>query len=181
MPELIAKSALAGQPPLTLAGLTLAEVHPGPITSVAPFPGQADAVAHMLKPLGLSFPAPNRVVSKDDARLVWAGRDLAFLIGAPAPDGLAAHAALTDQTDGWATLSLAGTNVIAALSRLVPIDLRTVEPGGTARTALNHMQVILIHSGPDSFDIMVFRSMARTAWHELHAVLTALHARAALT
>ena len=39
MPELIAKSALAGQGPLTLVDTTLAEVDPGAITSVALFPG----------------------------------------------------------------------------------------------------------------------------------------------
>ena len=36
----------------------------------------------------------------------------------------AAHAALTDQTDGWASLTLTGPHATDALLRLVPLDLR---------------------------------------------------------
>ena len=85
MPELIAKTALEGRAPLTLATTTLAEADPGPVTSVALFPGQGKAAAKALKPLGLTFPAPNRLVEKDELRLVWTGREQAFLIAARAP------------------------------------------------------------------------------------------------
>ena len=182
MPELIAKSALAGHASVTLAGTTLAEGHLGPITSVAPFLGQDKAIAKVLKPLGLSFPAPNGVNAKDGARLVWAGRGQAFLIGADAPDGLSDVAALTDQTDGWACLTVHGPQAVAALMRLVPLDLRaSAFPVGTClRAGLNHMQSILIRTGDDAFDVLVFRSMARTAWHEVETALTGLAARAAL-
>jgi sarcosine oxidase subunit gamma len=43
------------------------------------------------------------------------------------------------------------------------------------------MSSVLLRTGTDAFEIMVFRSMARTAWHEVEAALTALAARAALT
>ena len=49
MPELIAKTALQGQAPLTLAATTLSEADPGPVTSVALFPGQVKAAAKVLK------------------------------------------------------------------------------------------------------------------------------------
>jgi hypothetical protein len=39
------------------------------------------------------------------------------------------------------------------------------------------MQSVLIREA-DSFLILVFRSMARTAWHEIEAALHALDARA---
>ena len=71
MAELIAKTPLAGQEPVTHAGVTLAEVDLGGVTSVAPFVGQDKALAAALKPLGLVFPAPNSVPSKGGARLVW--------------------------------------------------------------------------------------------------------------
>ena len=181
MPDLIAKSPLAGRAALTLAGVTLAEADLVQITSVAPFKGQDKALAKALKALGLSFPAPNQVSSKGDVRLVWTGRDQAFLLGA-APQGLEGLAALTDQSDGWAALSLDGPGAGDVLARLYPMDLRVAAfpVGRVARAPLNHMSSILMRSGPQSFEILVFRSMARTAWHEAEAAMRALAARAAL-
>lgn len=180
MPELIAKSALAGHAPLTLLGTTLAEGQAAPITSIAPFPGRMEGVNARLAPLGLSFPAPNTQSMNGDTRLLWTGRDQAFLIGAKAPDGLAELAALTDQTDGWAILALHGPAAGDALMRPFPLDLRaTAFPvGRTVRAPLNHMQAILTRTGPEAFEIMVFRSMARTAWAELAEAVEVLAARA---
>lgn len=181
MPDLIAKSPLAGRTPLTLAGVTLAEADLGQITSVAPFRGQDKALGKALKALGLSFPAPNKVSSKGEARLVWTGRDQAFLIGA-APEGLDGLAALTDQSDGWAALRLDGPGAGDVLARLYPLDLRAAAfpVGRVARAPFNHMSSILLRSGPQTFEMLVFRSMARTAWHEAEAAMRALAARAAL-
>jgi heterotetrameric sarcosine oxidase gamma subunit len=180
VPELIAQTPLAGHAPLTLADVTLAEATLGPITSIAPFRGQARALAKALKPLCLSFPAPNRISTGPAARLVWTGRDQAFLIGTPPPEGLAALAALTDQTDGWAALRLDGPGAPDVLARLYPLDLRIAAfPVGCAvRAPFNHMSSILIRSAPDQFECLVFRSMARTAWHEAELSLRALAARA---
>lgn len=184
MPKLIAKAALAGQAPLALGGVTLSETLLDSITSIAPLQGQDKALAKALKALGLTFPTPNSFAQKASARIVWTGRGQAFLINA-APEGqtafaaLTACAALTDQTDGWACLSLAGAPAEAALMRLVPLDLRgTAFPkGSAARAPLNHMQSILLRTGPHSFDLMVFRSMARSAWHEVETAMKSLAAR----
>ena len=180
MPELIAKTALGGPVPLMLAATELAEAAILPMTSVAPYPGREAQVNAALAALGLTFPAPNSQSAKDDVRLIWTGRDQAFLIGAPAPEGLAEHAALTDQSDGWARLTLTGPQAEAALARLVPIDLRakSFPVGTTIRAPLGHMSMILSRLGADAFEIMVFRSMARTAWHEIGDALEHLHARA---
>jgi len=179
VPELIAKSALEG-PGLQLGGVTLAEAEVGPITSIAVLVGGAKDVAKGLKPLGLSFPAPNRTLEKRGARIVWTGRDQAFLIGVAAPplDG----AALTDQSDGWAVLALSGVGAADVLARLVPLDLRlSAFPVGQAvRSGLNHMNAVILRTGDYAFEVMVFRSMARTAWHEIEAPMQALAARAAL-
>jgi heterotetrameric sarcosine oxidase gamma subunit len=181
VPDLVAKSPLAGRAALTLAGVTLAEADLGQITSVAPFMGQDKALAGALKALGLSFPAPNQVSSKGDVRLVWTGRDQAFLIGA-APQGLDGLAALTDQSDGWAALRLDGPGAGDVLARLYPLDLRAAAfpVGRVARAPLNHMSSILMRPGPQSFEMLVFRSMARTAWHEAEMAMRTLAARAAL-
>ncbi len=179
MPDLIAKSALEGKS-LTLGGVTLAEVSVGPITSIAVLPGGAKAVAKGLKPLGLTFPAPGVFAAKKGARILWTGREQAFLIGValPALEG----AAVTDQSDGWTVLAVGGADAAEVLARLVPLDLRLAAfpAGHVARTQLNHLNVILSRLGPTAFEIMVFRSMARTAWHELHAAMEMLAARAGL-
>lgn len=178
MPELIAKSALAGQPALTRCDTTLAEAPAVAMTSIAPFPRAIEAVNAKLAPLGVSFPAPNRQSTGPAARLVWTGRDQAFLLGAPAPD-LTGLAATTDQSDGWATLTLAGPLATDTLARLIPLDLRDTAfaLGQTARTGLNHMSAIVTRTGPTAWEIMVFRSMARTAWHELAEALEMQAAR----
>ena len=180
MPELIAKSALEGQGPLHLGGVTLAEAAVGPITSVAVLPGGAKAVAKGLKGLGLTFPAPNSFVEKKDVRIVWTGREQAFLIGVepPALEG----AAVTDQSDGWAVLAISGVGAVDVLARLVPLDLRlpAFPVGCAVRSGLNHMNGVILRTGDYAFEIMVFRSMARTAWHELEAAMQAVAARQAL-
>lgn len=113
--------------------------------------------------------------------MVWTGRNQAFVIGDP-PDGLDRHAVTTDQSDGWAILLLGGRHAEAALARLIPLDLRAdVFPvGHAARAPLNHMSAIVMRTGAQAFEILVFRSMARTAWHEIEEALGALAARAAL-
>jgi heterotetrameric sarcosine oxidase gamma subunit len=151
------------------------------ITSIALFPGQSKAIAKVLKPLGLTFPAPNTVSQSGAVRLVWTGRDQAFLIGSAVPAVPAEVAALTDQSDGWATLSVEGPGAHDALMRWVPVDLRLQHfPVGAAiRAPLYHMQAIILRLNADRVDLMVFRSMARTAWHEIDLAMTTIEARLA--
>jgi sarcosine oxidase subunit gamma len=157
--------------------VTLAEVDVGPITAIAVFPGGAKAVAKGLKALGLVMPEPSSFAEKKAARIVWTGRDQAFLVGvaAPALEG----AAVTDQSDGWAVLAVSGAGASDVLARWVPIDLRLAAfPVGRAiRTQLNHMNVVILRVGDHAFEIMVFRSMARTAWHEIETAMLMVSAR----
>lgn len=171
MPELIAKPAL-GASPVTHAGTTLAEADQLQLTSIAPWPGQAGAVG---RALGMAFPAPNAVTEAEGKRLVWTGREMAFLIGAAAPEGLAA--AVTDQSDGWVALTLSGAQAVEVLARLVPLDLRNAQRGQAFRTALTHLPLILIVEGEGSFTLLTFRSMARTAWHEVEEAMVKVAAR----
>ena len=179
MPELIAKSALEGRS-LALGSVTLAEVDVGPITSIAAYTGAAKAVAKGLKTLGLAMPAPNSFVEKKGARIVWTGREQAFLTGVECPT--LEGAAVTDQSDGWTVLALSGAAAVDVLARLVPLDLRLGAcPVGTAlRTQLNHMNAVILRVGDHAFEIMVFRSMARTAWHEFETTIHMVSARAGM-
>ena len=178
MAEFIAKTALEGKS-VTIGGTTLAERDLGPITSVAAFPAKLTAVNLALRPL--TFPEPNRFTKTTDAMLVWTGPDQAFLIGSTAP-ALEGIAATTDQSGGWAGLSLQGPEAADALMRLVPLDLRpqSFPQGHAARAPLGHMNMVLIAAGHREFLILIFRSMARTAFHEIETALKMLAARAAL-
>lgn len=176
MPRLIAKSPLAGSWPVTHGGVSLSEVVLEGITSVAVLPGGQKAVDKALKPLGVAFPAPGRFTEKAELRLVWTGRDQAFLLnGALACEG----AALTDQSDGWACLRLEGAAAADVLARLYPLDLRAAAfpPGHAARAALGHMSSVLMRV-EGGFEILVFRSMARSAWTELEHAMQHVAARA---
>jgi heterotetrameric sarcosine oxidase gamma subunit len=179
VPELIAKLPL-GNAPLTLSQTTLAEWALPRMTSVAPFQGHEKAAVKVLKSMGLIFPAPNRTSVADDTVLIWTGRHQAFLLNAdPAP--LAASCGLTDQSDGWAALTVTGPQAEAVLARLVPLDLRlgAFAVGHAVRSGLNHMNLILWRTGPYAFTLLVFRSMARTAWHEVEDAMRMVAARAA--
>jgi sarcosine oxidase subunit gamma len=152
-------------------GLALSESTVDQITSVAPFKGQADAVSRAMKAeLGIGFPAPGDAFLKGDVQVIWAGRNTAFVMGAAfAPTG----AALTDQSDAWAIFRLEGVAAQDVLARLVPIDLRDAAfgEGRTARTMLAHMTCSLTRIGATRYDVMVFRSMAATAWHDLKGAM----------
>lgn len=178
MADLIATTPAAGLGlPVTHGGATLAEWLPGPVTAVAPYAAGVAGVQKALKPLGLTWPEPNRMTAAAGARLAFAGRGVAFLIGAAPPD-LGAHAAVTDQSDGWCGLRLTGPGSVAVLARLVPLDLRPAAfPQGSAvRTMLNHLTLCLM-AAPDGFEMLVFRSMAKTAVHELTDAMARVAAR----
>lgn len=179
MPDLIAKSALQGRS-LTLGGVTLAEVDVGPVSSIAVYPGGEKLVAKGLKPLGLAMPAPNSFTERKGARIVWTGRDQAFLTGASCPP--LEGAAVTDQSDGWAVLALSGAGAVDVLARLVPVDLRLAAfpVGQVMRSQVGHMNAILLRAGDYTVEVMVFRSMARTAWHELETTMGMVAARAGM-
>ncbi|WP_349768690.1 sarcosine oxidase subunit gamma [Rhodobacter sp. NTK016B] len=163
--------------PLTIGRATLTAFDPGPVTAIAPYPGRD--LSRALAPL--SFPAPGCVVDGPGARLVWTGREQAFWMGSAAPD-LTGLAATTDQSDGWAWLTVSGPDAVSVLARLCPLDLRaqSFAVGSAARSMLAHMQAIMIRTGEDSFELGVFRSMAESLLHDLTGAMRGLAARDAL-
>ena len=174
MADLIATGAFTDLP-VTVGSARLAPLDAGPVTAIQPYPG------HDLKP-ALDFPVPGGVIDLGaGARIVWAGRDSAFLIGRPAPD-LQGRAAVTDQTDGWAWVELTGPSAADVLARVCPLDLRPQRfaPGTSARSTIGHLPALLIHSAENTYEIAVFRSMAHSLVHELTAAMRAVAARIAL-
>lgn len=181
MPSLIEKTACDGLLPRTSGGMTLSELPFTQVTSVAPLGGKVRALSAALTDMGLGWPGPGQSRRSGPATILWAGRDQALLLG-PDPAPLTGLAALTDQSDAWARLRLKGAGAEAVLARLVPLDLRlsVFAEGQVARSGLNHMMAVLLRSGADSFDILVFRSMAHSAVHELLQAMEAVAARATL-
>jgi sarcosine oxidase subunit gamma len=177
--RLIALTPCAGLLPLDEGGTTLIEVVLDKAAAIAPFKGQEKAVAAVMKDaFGFGFPGQGRVLAKGDVSLQWFAMGKALLTGADAPD-LAGLAAVTEQADAWAAVRLEGERAEAVLARLVPVDLRAAQfrKGQTLRTQLGHMSAAITRAGPQAFDIMVFRSMARTLVHELHVAMQGVAAR----
>ncbi|SFG00811.1 sarcosine oxidase subunit gamma [Roseobacter denitrificans OCh 114] len=178
--ELTARSACLDILPVKIGSMTLVEADLGTLTSISPFQDQQVAVSDALtQAYGLAFPAPNRTTGEDRARAIWFGRETAVLVGAPVPPGLDKIAAITDQSDAWACVTLSGPGHTDALARLVPVDLRlkSFEVGHTTRTLLGHMHASITRTAPDEVLILVFRSMAVTLVDELKEAMEAVAAR----
>lgn len=178
MVNLVATSPCAGLLPISIGGLTLSEVEAGPITSIAPFAGQAKAVSDAVKSAtGIALPAANRMTSKGGARALWFGNGVALVMGADLP--AIKGAAVSDQSDAWAVVQLDGQGAEDVLARLVPVDLRAAhfKKGHTARTMLAHLTVSVTRTGANEFQIMAMRSMAKTLVHDLETAMTGVAAR----
>lgn len=179
MVDLKAISPCAGVLPLNLGRVTAEEVRLGTLSSLSPFGDASQLTAALEKAHGLALPKPGRATGKDGARCIWFGQNEVLLAG-PAPDkALARSAAVVDQSDGWACVTVSGTDAVDVLARLVPIDLRevTFKRGHTARTMVQHMAASITRVGADRFLILVFRSMAGSLVHDLKAAMEAVASR----
>ena len=104
-----------------------------------------------------------------------------YLILGEAP-GHIDGAALTDQSDAWACVALKGEDAREVLARVTPLDLRpnVFKTRRAVRTEVAHMSALLIRTGQDRYEVMVFRSMAKTLVHDLSEAMTAVAGRRAL-
>lgn len=175
MVKLIAKSPCDGLLPITIGNVTLSELRPTALTSV--MPGRSADMDMFKKATGCAFPAPNRATGKLGARAVWMGPGQCMFIGASI--STLPGFAVTDQSDGWAVMHLEGAEVEQVLARLTSVDIRRglFKRGHTARTQLGHMPMSVTRTSETGFDLMVFRSMAKTAVHEITNVMRNLAKR----
>ena len=155
MDKLKARTPCDGLLPLKIGSVELTEEGAGAIHSISPFRDQKKAVSDAMKAAhGMTYPAANRATGKAGARAVFSGRGQALVLGpALAP---IVGAAMTDQSDAWACVTLDGPSARDVLARLVPIDLResAFKRGHAARTLLMHMPVVLMRSGAERYEIM---------------------------
>ena len=182
MTELKALSPAAGLLPLTIGSVTLRENEMSALTLIAPYKGQEAALGKALEAAhGLGWPAAGATSENGAARLVWFGRNAALLVGVEPAGKLAKHAALTDQSDAWSSVTLEGAAARDVLARLTPVDLRDTAfaVGATARTEVFHMACSITRLDAESWQIMGFRSMAKTLVHDLQVAMEGVAARSA--
>jgi len=170
----------AGIDPITIGSVTLNEAPFAPIWAIMPFRGQVTDLSQAMKQAhGLRFPDPNEMTQNGDLRCAFSGIDQAFLLGGVPDASLSAHAALTEQSDAWTHLRLDGACVSDVLARLTPLDLslRAFPVGSAQRSSLGHMATLVLRPSETEFEILVFRSMAQTAVHELERAMKGVAAR----
>lgn len=172
MVELIAKTPAEGLLPYAKGAVELTELTLGKATSIAPFKGRTEVVEAAL---GAKLPK----VGRTTGNVIWFSRGQFLMLGKDVPDGLGAHAAITDQSDAWCALELKGAAAVDVLARLVPIELRqsSFKRGHCARSLLGHMPLHVTRIGGDAFRIMSFRSMTGTMVHEISSAMDLLASR----
>jgi sarcosine oxidase subunit gamma len=158
--------------PLVHGVTRMSTIGPRRVTAISPYPGQSEAVAAVSG----GFPAPGEVRG-GALRLVWAGHAMALAFGEGLPEGLGQVAAVVDQSDGWAGVTLEGEGAQAVLARLVAIDLRALPAPASARGLLGHLPLLLIKESATRFEIWSYRSMAGSLVHELEAAMRNVAAR----
>ena len=170
--SLIALTPCAGLLPLTVGEITITEIVPDALSSVTPFKGQKKAVSDALKTqVGAGLTGVNR----RSGAVTWFGHGVWLVSGAVSVEG----AAVTDQSDAWTVVEIKGAGAEDVLARLVPIDLRVsvFKKNHTAKTMLAHMSITITRTGPDAFEIIAMRSMAKTLVHDLEVAMRGVAAR----
>lgn len=178
MTSLISRTPFADRLPLDIGTVSVREIDPGPVTSVAAIRGAQGAVSAALeRSLGVPLPETGALVERDGVTCCWAGLDRWFVMGAAVPE--IEGAMLTDQSDAWAIAEMTGRDVRDVLARLVPIDVsdRAFTRGRVARTGFGHMACLLLRTGEDVFRVMVYRSMAGSAVHDMERAMRMVAAR----
>lgn len=178
--ELPAKSACEGLLPFVAGDCEISEITPHHMSLVAPYKGQEQAVSVALQTVyDLSYPAVGKSNAAEGARILWFARGQALLIAEEPNPSLSQLAAVTDISDGWCIVELSGSSARDVLARLTPLDLRTAvfDVGHTARSELKHMMASITRVSPETYQVMVFRSLARTLVHDLKTAMEAVAAR----
>ncbi len=130
---------------------------------------------------GVNIPNPGRstVTGDGESRFLRLQPEQMFLLSNESPDTalktvkakLGDVGYFTDQSDGWVILRLSGINCRKALERVCMLDLSAsvFAEGSLARTVMEHLSVIILREGEDSFLLMSARSSADSFLHAIQA------------
>ncbi|WP_309085809.1 sarcosine oxidase subunit gamma family protein [Chelativorans sp.] len=155
-------------------GVRLSEVTPPSIMEATAWPGRKGALAEAISAVtGLSLSArPNAgAVSAEASAFSIAPERFLVCGGAELPARLAAAITIetgtvVDLSHGRTALRIAGPRAEWVLSKLFAVDVAPAAfPVAEARATSHHEIFAQIQrTGPDQFDIFVFRSFARAFW-----------------
>ncbi|WP_022704528.1 sarcosine oxidase subunit gamma [Pseudorhodobacter ferrugineus] len=126
-------------------------------------------LAAALKKLGLSVPAPRRIVQKDGWSAGWMSPDelLIILPYAQVTDTLETlrnalakiHFLVADVSDARAVFRIEGDKAGQVLAKLCPVDLTTMEPNELRRTRAAQVAAAFWAEG-NGYTLVSFRSVA---------------------
>lgn len=143
---------------------------------------KASLDAILQQSVGLSFPIVGTIQRNGhDIALLGLQIDQCFMVSrsqqtdpvTTAANITESSAYLTDQSDSWVILELQGPSATRALERICPIDLSNTVFGErtVARTAMEHISVIIERPAVDTYRLYSPRSSANSF---LHAVTVSL-------
>lgn len=156
--------------------VTIAESTDWALASVAARRGrEADLRARAA--IGLPLPGPGQHATGTPFSAFWVSPEM-WLVEAPhaSHEDIVAHlkphlgdaASLTEQTDAWVRLDLAGP-LQPLLERLCNLDLARFPPGSATRTIIEHLGVYAIRRSEDHMTLLGPRSSAGSLHHALLA------------
>ena len=181
MADLTPTSPLGGYDQPT-GGLRVGELTGLALVSLAiPLDGEAKAAKAVKSAFRLDLPAPGMSTASNTYRLIRTAPDqllLAFDDDSPDPapqiaKALKTTAYTTDQTGAWVTLELSGASVRPALERLCPLDLHPAafRVDAAHRTVMEHLGVLIVRTGDNSFWLMSASSSAMSFLHAMECTI----------
>lgn len=162
----------------TLGPCTLVEVVDTALASLAVRAGREADVARIAGAQGIALPGPGQAVTGAVFSAFWMGQGL-WMIEAPfaSHENIVAQmkplfgdaASLTEQTDAWARLRIAGPDLPRLFERLCNADLARAQPGAALRTTIEHLGAFLLVRDDRTIDVLTARSSAASMHHALAA------------
>jgi sarcosine oxidase subunit gamma len=160
-------------------GVLLSVRHPLSIVTVIARKGQAPALnAAAEAAYGVTMPKPGESRSGKIVTFHWCGAEQWYAVAEGWPEGglyrdltqrFAGLASCSDQSHGRVTIAIAGPKARAVLAKGTPVDLHpgVFGPGRSAVTQMAHVGVHLAQTGPDAFELSVFRGFSESFWEWL--------------
>ena len=165
-----AVSALAGK--ATSGSTTVREAGLVGMVTIRADLGNAEAVKAIKSATGVAVPKQRQITTKNERSLGWMSPDELLLICpyADAEDLVAKlgtrlsdhHHMAVNVSDARAIFDIEGPHAREALAKVCPVDLApgVFEPGELRRTRLAQVPAAFWMTGPESFRLVCFRSVA---------------------
>jgi sarcosine oxidase subunit gamma len=160
-------------------GVMLSVRHPLSIVTVIARKGQASALnAAAAAACGTALPGVGESRVGKNVTFHWCGAEQWYAVAEGWPEGalhrdlkqrFAGLASCSDQSHGRVTIVIAGPKARAVLAKGTPVDLdpSVFGPGRSAVTQMAHVGVHLAQTGPDVFELSVFRGFSESFWEWL--------------